>query len=441
MKLFRVLPLLLLPALSLGATCVTRVDQKGPAGPWVGEVVNTGDTLQPDVHVYGWFQDADGRWVGGLYAETCPFDLLPEQRGYFFGPAADSQADLVLPFSLAEDESYSCQQHSLTTGVHLRIISMSDDHKSALVEARNDSQNTYYDLGACGVSFAPSGEAEDVAKNPELPSRILRPGDRVQFSLNFHSPVTGHVDLAVKSAFGTYDTVLDSSHFEVTSSKVIQTDSGPQLQVVGEVRNDLPVDLDAARFEAFRQSSPDVRAWGSVGSFGYPSDVYPGNYAKNEFLGTGFVPANGKAPFVFSLPLGPHDSTSVEFAGLVASKSSSAAVPVAITDVSGRQFPDFVEFDATVTNPFDNTLQLFYCIDLRDSGGKLKGASCQSSCGILPGNNWNVSARFDDVEPTDSVDVAEYVRPSSCHVVPPSDPGPPPCGPIPGPNGTPISPD
>jgi len=441
MKLLRILPLLLLPALFLGATCVTRVDQQGPTGPWIGEVVNTGDTLQPDVHVYGWFQDADGRWVGGLYAETCPFDLLPEQRGYFFRPAADSQADLVLPFSLAEDESYSCQQHSLTTGMHLRIISMSDDHKSALVEARNDSQNTYYDLGACGVSFAPSGEAEDVAKNPDLPTRILRPGDRVQFSLNFHSPVTGHVDLAVKSAFGTYDTVLDSSHFEVTSSKVVQTNSGPQLQVVGEVRNDLPVDLVNAQFEAYLESSPSTRVSGWIGPFDYAG--WGPN--QGQVMGDGFIPADGKAPFAFSIPLPPNErgSPSVRFAGVVASRSNDTEVPLLVTDVSSQQSaPGSLIITATVRNPSAGTLYLdSMCFEARGAAGELVGVSCRSSCGVDVHNPYTLSESVTTLGPIESVDVVAFGRTDSCHVVPPSDPGPPPCGPIPGPNGTPISPD
>jgi hypothetical protein len=430
MKLLGLLPMLLLPALFLGDTCITKVYQKGPFGPWLGEVVNTSDILQPDVHVFGTVYDSNGQWTDNFYAETCPFDLSPGEKGYFTKdfqtlPAYPNPAPPLHADSL---ESYTCQAHSLTTDVNLRIVSMSDDHKSALVEARNDSQNTYLDLGLCGVSFTPSGEAQDVVINSELPSRILRPGDKVQFPLGFNTPVTGQVDLAVKSSYGTYNIVLDSAHFKVTTSKVIQTDSGRQLQVVGEVSNDSRVDLDDARFEAFLESSPNVRASGRVGSYGYASDQ-----AKNEFPGTGFVPANGKAPFRFSLPLGPHDSTHVEFAGLVANRSSSVAVSVTPANISSRQLDsNTVEYSATLTNPFDKSLELFYCWEFRGSNGRLKDASCMSTCRIdpyPPYNTWNVSAQFQEVEPTDSADIVEYLRPGTCVVVPPSDPGPPPCSP------------
>src|SRR4030042_4991353 len=80
----RLLLLALSPLLLLGATCVTHVEQKGPTGPWIGEVTNTGSDPAIDVRVNGRILDSDGKNWGGIFrAETCPFDLLPGQKGYF----------------------------------------------------------------------------------------------------------------------------------------------------------------------------------------------------------------------------------------------------------------------------------------------------------------------------------------------------------------------
>ena len=424
MKCLKFAPLLAVPLL-LGATCVTRVEQKGPTGPWVGEVVNTGTKLEPDVHVYGGVLDSSGKWFDNAYAEICPFDLLPGQKGYFIKNTKplETHPDAALPLRLTRLDSYACQRHRLTTDIDLRVVSKSEDRKSALVEARNNSRNTYYDLNVCALSFAASGGIQDIAMNSELPVAILNPGDKVAFPLDFTEPINGSIEFAVESAFGTYDSVLDSSHFQVSASRVVETEQGRELQVVGEILNDSTADLTGGRYEVYLESAPDVRASGGAASLG--------TLQPTSDFGTGFIPAGQAAPVVFSLPLDRNYSTRIKLAGVVATASSERVSPVPVTNIFiRREAPDVVYVTATISNPFSvSSMMPFICFELRGADSQLVGASCMSSCSFPANASYTASRTVHEIAPMETVDVIAYGRPGTCPITPPSDPGPPPCDP------------
>jgi hypothetical protein len=68
---------LLSGATFLAATCFSRTQQRGPAGPWVGEVTNYGAQPAAGVAVRANLFDASGRYVGLSTAFTCPATIPP----------------------------------------------------------------------------------------------------------------------------------------------------------------------------------------------------------------------------------------------------------------------------------------------------------------------------------------------------------------------------
>jgi len=432
----RLVLLALSPLLLLGATCVTHVEQKGPTGPWIGEVTNFGSDPEIDVRVNGRILDSDGKNWGGIFrAETCPFDLLPGQKGYFTAyldsqgipPSVLENLPTPPPLALTSFDTYSCGSRPLTTGLAFRVIDIFPEHNSALVEMRNDSQNTYFDVDVCGLLLNRSREVQEIAKSSPFPAASFKPGDTVVFPITFSAPIDGPMQFAAKSAFETYQNVfLDSWHFELSASRVVQTEQGRELQVVGEIRNDSKVDLDSAWYEFYLESSPTVRASGWVGSYGYRR---PGQ-KRGDPRGTGFIPAGKKAPVVFSLPLDEDDSAHVEFAGVTAHIASVNASRVAATNVSseGWSDPDLVHVTGTLTNPFDTDMDLFLCFELRGTRGQLVGSACEFR-GMTAHDSWTPSMTITELAPMKSIEVSAYLRPAICAgtcpvVVPPGGPRP-----------------
>lgn len=423
------------PLLLLGATCVTHVEQKGPTGPWIGEVTNSGSDPEIDVRVNGRILDSDGKNWGGIFrAETCPFDLLPGEKGYFTAyldsqgipPSVLEKLPTPPPLTLTSFDTYSCGSRPLTTGLAFRVIDVFPEHNSALVEMRNDSQNTYFDVDVCGLLFNRSGEVQEIAQRSPFPAASFKPGDTVEFPITFSAPIDGPMQFAAKSAFETrQDVFLDSWHFELSASRVVQTEQGRELQVAGEIRNDSTVDLDSAEYEFYLESSPTVRASGWVGSYGYLRPP-PDGATRVRFWGTGFIPAGKKAPVVFSLPLDEDDSAHVEFAGVTAHTASVNTSRIAATDVSSWRRPDSdeVRVTGTLTNPFDAPMHLFLCFELRGARGQLVGSACEHYCGMRAHDSWTESMTITELAPMESIEVSAYLRPGTCPVVPPGSPPP-----------------
>lgn len=81
MRTLRLVPLLALSILFLAA-CTVRIEQKGPTGPWVGEVTNN-STVPALFSVEGHVLGADGHEVYWPWVETCPDILDPGETGGF----------------------------------------------------------------------------------------------------------------------------------------------------------------------------------------------------------------------------------------------------------------------------------------------------------------------------------------------------------------------
>jgi len=420
MRFLRLLPLLVLPALFLGDTCVTRVEQKGPSGPWVGEVTNTGTGPVRSVEVAAHIADARGTPIGLRFAQFCPYELAPEENGYFAIPALSAdflakRPDIVLPLHISASEvSSSSNAPPAASGVSFRTLQRFPEHNAILVEATNNSSNTY-GLVLCAVNFDRTGKVRDVTAASAFLGTVFRPGDVITFPARFNASVDGTFQFSALSEGTEFDTKLTSVPFDYVS-KVVQTANGRELEVVGEITNTSDVDIGYAWYEAYLESSPTVRTSNFVGT----TDM-------NEFHGgTSVLPAGQKTLVSFTLPLDEHDSDVVKITGIVGKTSPFGSTPytfspVTVTNTASETTgSDTVKIAAMLSNPHDVGMNVdSVCFYARDAAGKLIGGQCGVS-----GLSW--------IEPNGAAAVSKEVtligagQPVSVEVVAYGHPGPKP---------------
>jgi len=410
--LFAVSPLLL-----LGATCVTRVEQRGPTGPWVGEVTNTGPEPALGVTVKGPVEDADGTLVSGIFAETCPVNLLPGQKSYFIKPAVpdatlSGRPDITLPLRLTPFAFAPGSISLFADGVNLRVLATYKERNAVLVEMRNDSPNTYYRVEVCAVLFGPSGEALEIASTRPFLTSTFKPGEMRVFPVAFTSSIDGPVQVFADSFVNPdADVILDPSLLVLGASRVVETERGRELQVVGEVENNTAADLEFVRYQVYLETSPAVRATGRVASIGWSGWSQWGGF----FDGTGFIPAGQKAPVAFSLLLDKNDSTRVEVAGVEGFTSQFELSPLPVKNVTNRRLgADSVEVTATLNNPRNEGMQVPYaCFNLRGNNDRLVGTSCRRNEWIEPNGALTLSQKVTELAPMHSVEVVVYGYPGA----------------------------
>ncbi len=416
MKLLRLLPLLLLPALFLGATCVTHVDQKGPAGPWVGEVTNTGTDAVDGTTGTGFTIDANGKDVGPAPTLLCPWDLLPGDKAYFSisamaaGRLNDPSLAATLPLRLSEIQTYPLRQRPVT-GLTFRVLQAYPEHQAIMVEMRNDSPNTYSNFDTCAVLLSAAGEVQEIVTRRPSPAGTLSPGQSVTFPFQFSSPLDGTFVFGTHDGYNsTLNTVLPSTAFDLETYKIVETPNGRELLGVGEITNTTTTDLMSARYEVYLTTSPTVRANGNVGPYG--ADFRSG---LNFWDGNGLILAGKKAPFRFSLPLDQNDTPSVEVAAIEAGVSEWQEPPnyvsIPVTNVETEQAgTDSLKISATISNPTDDYM-LFgsLCFNLRGSRDKLVGTSClMIPQGVEARSSLTVSEVVAELAPMHSVEVIAY---------------------------------
>jgi hypothetical protein len=268
----------------------------------------------------------------------------------------------------------------------------------------------------CAVNIAPSGEARGVSGGTPFRAIVFRPGDVVQFAIGFDSPLDGTFVFGATSGGTDIDTVVSSPPFDYTS-KVVQTDKGRELQVVGEVTNTSQNDLESTWFQAYLVSSPTVRICGFPGSFEMGSSC--------PVIGTGVIPAGKKALLTFILPLDDDDTTDVRIEGIAGRTSHYAHSPIAVKNVARqRTGSGGVRVSATLSNPTDSGMRVdLLCFVLRDVNGKPVGGQCEDTW-IEPHGSVHVSKELTPLDPgrVASADVVAYgfPGPPNPHLVPPS---------------------
>jgi hypothetical protein len=175
-------------ASSAGATCVTRMEQRGDAGPWVGEFVNynqyRADTFETTVVV----TDANGNDAGPTAINICPAELEPgESAAFELRLSGAARGDLVMPLSAAPPAigAYSgFNFEAPRSALAVRVISMDQPSSTASIELRNTSPSTAYPNGrACGIARDAAGGIVSVSRPVDLTN--LDPGESITQTLSF----------------------------------------------------------------------------------------------------------------------------------------------------------------------------------------------------------------------------------------------------------------
>lgn len=207
MKHLRLAALLVLSLALTAATCVRDVEQKGEAGPWVGEVVNAGPQTVYGVAATARIEDADGREfvVGRAAVLTCPSKLLPGEHGAFAmfsdqietAPFHPPLANPALPLRAAFDAlAYENIGTGQARGDGLLVTLLERDAARSIARVRltNNGTHSADSLTVCGILRTPDGKVAAVARAdaPAMPYNLF-PGESIDLELRFDTMPDGDI--------------------------------------------------------------------------------------------------------------------------------------------------------------------------------------------------------------------------------------------------------
>ena len=394
--------LALSPLLLLGATCVTHIEQKGPKGPWVGEVVNTGPDMVSDIQVEAEIYDATGNRVTWLGAGTCPSSLLPGERGtfeLFFPPNSGWQATLPLHAQI-DPVPWSCQGPGLPRdGLSVRLLEKDTARRYVLVEVRNDSAYTYREVSVCGNLRTSTGKLAEVGSAVPFPP-IIRPGETRVFPMFFNSMPPGDFEFFAQGSRYCCggEIIIDPALFRISATRIIEGLNGRALQVVGEVDNPTGQDLSEVALQAYVAGSPATRVEALVG------------------CGTN-IGFKSTGPATFTLPLERGADPVVVIVGIMGFSGwqNLYAIPVSKVLKQAITGSQSVRVSATLTNPTVDWVGVGgICLNLRNKDGDLVGTnsvgvfSTSQSGYIEPGDTMIVSGEVVEVDKAASAEVIAY---------------------------------
>ena len=377
-SLLAVLPLL------VAATCVTQTAQRGPEGPWVADVVNTGDQPVNGVSVAARVVDATGRELGVYSAFACPHVIEPGARGTAEIFAA-WDTDTVLPLHADFIPAGSDGPVAFTSAaVTARVMEQHPERRFAIVEIRNDSTGAASFVDVCAVLRSADGRPLEVGSSRVFPA-VLRPGQSTTVPIFFNAMPPGTIELFPWGAadVGTSSIELPASEFKVAHSRIARGRDSDALVVSGELRNPSLIDLAQAHLVAYASTSPETRV-----------DVPIGCLGSVPFETTGAVS--------FAIPLARNsDGASLVIIGIEAGQASPSYAPP-VVDVRFGRLPDQTDglptyaVHATVSNASGGWLHLSpSCATLRDAGGDVVGVaplvpSSSSYSPIPPGQTFEL---------------------------------------------------
>jgi hypothetical protein len=383
--------ILALPFL-LSATCVTRVDQKGPTGPWIGEVTNTGPDPLSGVQAKAQVFDDDWKEVFSWISPVCPPDLQPGETAPFevhAVPSQDVRLPLHLGFEWVQGGPYSDQ---VPEGLALKVVEEDPARGYAIVEVTNQSSRTYTDIVVCGVARDRDGNAASVGgfdplrEGAVFPSN-LAPGEKATVPLFFTSIPDGTIDLfatAQEGSSGSLD--LAPTDFHVTEKKVMDYGGSRFLVVLGELDNTTGQDLEAVLLQAHLAGESAFRRFAEVGC-------------------NGIIPRGGKGQVYISLPMRPNDSDTVVITGIEATVATELPYQLPVSNLISRRFADSFLVSATVSNPTDDWYNLAaVCWSLRTWDGTLVGEMSDfPGEEMAPGSIFPVSGKVESLVPVGNV--------------------------------------
>lgn len=199
MRLIPTLGICIFAAAAIAATCVTRVEQQGTSGPWIGEVVNAGATTVNNTSIRARVLDATGRQLddtGGGSASICPSTLLPGERGAFqvFYTQQANGYDPVPPLR-AEFPPVTFEfpgEGALRgDGLFAEIVARDAAARRIDVRVTNNSDTPYNDLTVCAIMrSATVGHATQVGQTStptqEDGGDLLREGESIVIPIFFN---------------------------------------------------------------------------------------------------------------------------------------------------------------------------------------------------------------------------------------------------------------
>jgi hypothetical protein len=412
--------LLLVPALTLlGATCVTSTQQRDPAGPWVGEVVNNGPEPMDQVQVVAHIVDASGHDFGTQTAYTCPSNLLPGERGAFelffqnydgTSPTLPLHAD-ISPVTLGNTVFYPPPGDTTGEGLTTQIVGTYPAKRVAVAEIRNESPDTYSHVEVCATLRTPGGALAEVGSARLFPS-VLRPGATGTVTVFFNSMPEGHIDVNARGATGCCVSPLlfDPAEFQVSATRVTHGVGGRMLVLAGEMRNRAGQDLRDLQLGAYAEGAPETRVIVDLGC--------------NGAVGTGDV-----AAAAFAIPLDSPASRPVPVVlGIEATSSSNALYRVPASGVAIARLPDqsdglgTVAVGAKLQNPTSKWLSFIRaCATVRDRRGHAIGVAPLLAADsafpylqwIAPGATVGVSGVAFVLDEAASAEVQAYAEPQN----------------------------
>jgi hypothetical protein len=358
----------LLPAITLvAATCVGETHQHGPAGPWVGEVVNHGTEPAAGVAVRANIFDASGAYLGLSTAFSCPATLAPGGHGtfeIFLQSYAYPPGGVVLPLRAEfEQPALEGQDHAVTgDGLSTRILSHNTAKRVAVIEVQNESTKTFNNTVVCANLRDASGSLLEVGSTRLFPT-VLRPGETQTVPVFFNSMPPGEIELFAQGddVFGSAALVFDPAEFQITATRITNGPGGRALVVAGEMPNRSGQDITRVRLMAHAEGAPETRVTSDLGC-------------------GGTVAFGSTAAATFAIPLDPGITDAKPVIVGIEAMPSRGDYAVPTSDLSLGFLPDqpdglgSVAVGATLRNPTSKWLDVHgACATVRDRIGRAIG--------------------------------------------------------------------
>lgn len=413
--------LLLAPLLLIAATCVTDVRQRGPAGPWVGEVTNYGPEATGYTYVDGTISDAQRRVLGNWQTLGCPVITLPGETTAFeiaieegildepwlgFEPVLPLRLDSLRAggFLVTDQEmQYGVQRGLLTQ----RIISNNAEHDYAVIELRNDSPFDVQLSNLCAVHRNSTGAVVSVATTSVVNS-LVRRGDSLTLPVFFSTLGSWEIDVFAEGVRyqGCCSVSVPTSAVSVSMMKVVDRADGRYLYVTGTVRNERDDDITSLEMSAHLDDRWEERI-------------------DRAFIGCeGQLGRDAITPFMIEIPVASADTDrTLVVEALAASAGQLYEFPVTgvalgsvMPQVDG--FPETRSVSATLTNDSNVWIEAYgACVALKDSAGRIVGAGYMNpdypNRFVAPGTSVRVTTEVTQLAPATAADVIAYGIPTS----------------------------
>lgn len=341
-----------LALISIAATCVTNVRQKGDMGPWVGEVVNTGDSVVYDVKVRPRIYDGYDERIPPDTVSTCPSTLKPGQRGAW---EAFLRREEKLPVEMRSAIATNSPIDSglESRGLKVHLFDRNVRRKYATIQVTNEATFYYHWVMICGTLRSPEGVLEEVGTTGMFPFLSLAPRETRTKLIYFNSMPEGDFEffaVGKRVETGNEYRLPPAALRIVNTHTLIDSAGDPYLEVLAELTNPFDVPLEGLMaathvkgFLELRDEDIELACGGAAG----PSET---------------------VPIKFSMPTaGIHAKNVPVIERISAISGAFVQIPVPVTE------PRIVDehLVGTFSNPTDQGLAVYgICVGVR-RGGKL----------------------------------------------------------------------